>query len=199
MMAETKRGTVAVDALELQIVSALQRFASLQRRVASDPSDPTKLLDRAISELGTALEELRVAQEQIVEHRVRTEELQVELSNQYRKYWLLFDRMPQPYLVTKPDSAIVEANRAAAELLNVSQRFLTGKILSVFVCEDRRAFLTEVLRVAPDTTSEITFRMRPRERAPLTVVAHVSADEEALRWVLRVVAKTPDETSTPAV
>jgi PAS domain-containing protein len=199
MMAETKRGTVAVDALELQIVSALQRFASLQRRVASDPSDPTKLLDRAISELGTALEELRVAQEQIVEHRVRTEELQVELSNQYRKYWLLFDRMPQPYLVTKPDSAIVEANRAAAELLNVSQRFLTGKILSVFVCEDRRAFLTDVLRVAPDTTSEITFRMRPRERAPLTVVAQVSADEEALRWVLRVVAKTPDHTGTPAV
>jgi len=190
---------VAVDALELQIVSALQRFSSLQRRVGSDPSDPTKLLDRAISELGSALEELRVAQEQIVEHRARAEELQVELSNQYRKYWLLFDRMPQPYLVTKPDSAIVEANRAAAELQNVSQRFLTGKILSVFVCEDRRAFLTEVLRVAPDTTSEITFRMRPRERAPLTVVAHVSADEEALRWVLRVVAKTPDETSTPAV
>jgi PAS domain-containing protein len=190
---------VAVDALELQIVSALQRFSSLQRRVGSDPSDPTKLLDRAISELGSALEELRVAQEQIVEHRARAEELQFELSNQYRKYWLLFDRMPQPYLVTKPDSAIVEANRAAAELLNVSQRFLTGKILSVFVCEDRRAFLTEVLRVAPDTTAEITFRMRPRERAPVTVVAQVSADEEALRWVLRVVAKTPDETSTPAV
>jgi len=190
---------VAVDALELQIVSALQRFSTLQRRVSSEPSDPAKLLDRAISELGTALEELRVAQEQIVEHRSRTEELQVELSNQYRKYWLLFDRMPQPYLVTKPDSVIVEANRAAAELLNVSQRFLVGKILSVFVCEDRRAFLTEVLRVVPDTTSEISFRMRPRERAPLTVVAQVSADQDALRWVLRIVPKTPHEPSASAV
>jgi PAS domain-containing protein len=190
---------VSVDALELQLVSALQRFSTLQRRVASEPADPAKLLDRAIADLGTALEELRVAQEQIIEHRARAEELRMELTNQYRKYRLLSDRMPQPYLVTKSDSVIIEANPAAAELLNVSQRFLVGKVLSVFVCEDRRAFLTDVLRVVPDTTSEITFRMRPRERAPLTVVAQVSADEEALRWVVRVVAKAPHETSTPAV
>lgn len=183
---------MAGDALELQIVSALQRFSSLQRRMASDGSEPTKLLDRAVSELGTALEELRVAQEQIIEQRSRTEELQAELAHQYRKYWLLFDRMPQPYLVTRSDSTILEANRAAAELLNVSQRFLVGKVLSVFVCEDRARFLAETSRVLPDgPTSEIAFRLRPRERAPLTVSAQVTNEEDGLRWILRVVSKPP--------
>lgn len=188
---------MAVDALDLQIVSALQRFSSLQRRAASDPADPAKLLDRAVSELGTALEELRVAQEQIVENRVRMEELQAELTTQYEKYWRLFDRMPQPYLVTRADSTILEANRAAADLLNVSQRFLVGKILSVFVCADRTRFLADASRVPPDgSTLEIAFRLRPRERAPLSIIAHVSSEGDGLRWILRAVSKTPTDDST---
>lgn len=188
---------MAVDALELQIVSALQRFSSLQRRLASDPADPTKLLDRAVSELGTALEELRAAQEQIIENRARMEELQLELSTQYEKYWRLFDRMPQPYLVTKADSTILEANRAAADLLNVSQRFLVGKILSVFVCEDRTRFLSDAARVPPDGSMwDIAFKLRPRERAPLSVMAQVCGEGDGLRWILRAVSRTPAEDST---
>ncbi|HEY3885241.1 MAG TPA: PAS domain-containing protein [Vicinamibacterales bacterium] len=175
---------MSVDSLELQLAAALQRFNILQRRVETHP-DSGAIAARAVAELGTALEEIRVAQEQIVENRVHLEKLHAELSAQCAKYWELFDEMPQPYVVTRSDSIITEVNRAGAELFNVSQRFLVGKAMSVFVCEDRSRFLTEIARLAtaPDA-SELAFKLRPRERAPLAVQAKVKADAGGLRWVL---------------
>jgi two-component system sensor histidine kinase VicK len=179
-----------VDALELQIVSALQRFTTLQRRATAERVDQPKLFSRALKELQDALEELRVAQEQLVENRARMEQMQQDLTQQYEKYWQLFDLLPQPYVVTKPDSTIVEANKAAADLFNISQRFLLGKTISVFVCEERGRFLVEAARVnAESGPMTLKFRLRPRERAPIDVSARVAGDAASLRWVLT----TPDE------
>jgi PAS domain-containing protein len=176
---------MAVDALQLQLTSALQRFVSLQRRVEADHEQP-KLLGRVIEELEKALEEVRVAQDQLVENRLQMERLQGELARQYDKYWQLFDEMPQPYVITKPDSVILEVNKAASELFNVSQRFLVGKTLSVFVCEDRVRFLSETTRaLTAGEPLELAIRIRPRERAPLDIAAKVSGDGASLRWVLR--------------
>lgn len=176
---------MGIDVLELQLVSALQRFATLQRRAASD-RDHAKLLGRSLQELETALEEVRVAQEQLVDGRERLEAAQAELIRERQRYWQLFDEMPQAYIVTDPTSVITEVNRAGAQLFNVSQRFLVGKAMSVFVCEDRNRFLTEISRFAADgRPAELTFKLRPRERAPLDVLATVGADLNGLRWVLR--------------
>jgi PAS domain S-box-containing protein len=185
---------VSVDALELQLASAQQRLATLQRRAAAEPVE-SKLLPRVLKEADNLLEELRVAQEQLIETRNRMEEVQAELTRQYEKYWELFDAMPDAYVVTKPDSAIIEANRAAAELFNVSQRFLVGKQLSVFVCQDRSGFLKamESLGEQPRGT-ELPFRLRPRERAPVDVTATVRVDGGSIRWVVRPVeAPAPRE------
>src|SRR3954468_575294 len=105
---------MALDGLELQLASAVQRFNTFQRR-AEAPRDPGVLLTKTLAELGTALEEVRVAQEQLIESRERMEQLQVELRRNYEKYWQLFDEMPDVYLVTRPDTTILEANRAAAQ------------------------------------------------------------------------------------
>ena len=179
---------MAIDVLELQLVSALQRFATLQRRVSSD-RDHAKLLGRALQELEGALEEIRVAQEQLVDGRQRLEAAHVELIRERERYWQLFDQMPQAYVVTESSSVITEVNRAAAQLFNVSQRFLVGKALSVFVCEDRARFLSDISKLATDgRVGELTFKLRPRERAPLEVVATVGADLTGLRWVIRPAA-----------
>jgi two-component system sensor histidine kinase VicK len=180
-----EENAVAVDSLELQLASAQQRLATLQRRASADVAE-SKLLPRALKEAENLLEELRVAQEQLVEARQRLEDVQTELTRQYEKYWDLFDQMPDAYVVTKPDSSILEANCAAAELFNVSQRFLIGKPLSVFVCEDRSGFL----KILESTTEhagprELSFRFRPRERAPLDVSATIRNDGTSIRWVLR--------------
>ena len=179
---------MALDALELQLASALQRFNTLQRR-AETHRDAGALLTRALAELSTALEELRVAQEQLVESRLRAEDLQEQLRQQAAKYWRLFDEMHDAYVVTRPDSAIIEVNKAAAELLNVSQRFLAGKTLSVFVCENRGAFLQACTRIAEDGGhADLTLKIRPRERAPLSIAAHVAGSDGELRWLLRPVS-----------
>jgi PAS domain S-box-containing protein len=176
---------VDVDALELQLASALHRYTTLQRR-AETTRDAGGLLTRTLAELGTALEQVRVAQDQIVEDRSRLEQLQAELRAQLTRYWELFDEMPDPYLVTRPDTTILEVNQAGAQLFNVSQRFLAGKTLSVFVCEDRGRFLEESGRIAREkATSELRLKLRPRERAPLTITASVRGDGQNLRWILR--------------
>ena len=176
---------MTIDALELQLASAAQRFQALQRRAAT-AREPVALLTRTLAELSTALEEMRVAQEQLIESRTRAERLQEELRQQNERYWQLFDELPQPYVVTRPDSTILEVNRAAAALFNVSQRFLVGKTLSVFVCEDRSGFLTRIGNAsAQGNPMEFQFRLRPRERAPQLVSARVKGGEETLRWLLR--------------
>jgi PAS domain S-box-containing protein len=178
---------VSVDSLELQLASAQQRLSTLQRRAAAEPA-PSKLLPRALKEAETLLEELRGAQEQLVEFRRRLEEVQTELARQNGKYAELFDEVSDAFVVTKLDSSIIEANRAAAELLNLSQRFLIGKPFSVFVCQDRSGFLNllESMRDQTGATS-LTLRLRPRERAPLDVSATIRADGGAIRWLVRAV------------
>lgn len=186
---------MSVDSLELQLASALQRYHTLQRRVETQ-KDPSTLLPRALAELGTALEEVRVAQEQILENRRRLQEVQSQLTEQRNQYWALFDEMPQPYVVTRTDSIILEANRAGAELFNVSQRFLVGKAMSIFVCEDRSRFLTQLTTLATESEgSSLSFRLRPRERAPLNVDAKVKGDGSTLRWVLSATGRPPDHSS----
>lgn len=175
---------LSANSLELQLATAMQRFNTLQRRVEGEAGGSTGLLSRALAELEKALEEVRVAQEQLVDNRTRLEQVQAELTQQYEKYWELFDEMPQPYVVTRADTTITEANQATAELLNVSQRFLPGKTLSVFVCEDRTRFLQDVARIASSTEPvELRLRLRPREKAPLDIAAKVRGGD-ALRWVL---------------
>lgn len=179
---------MAIDSLELQLASALQTLNTLQRR-ADTTREPAVVLAKALAELGTALEEVRVAQEQLIENRNSMEELHRQLRVQSEKYWELFDAMPEAYVVTRSDSTITEVNKAAARLLNVSQRFLAGKPLSVFVCENRAEFLASGLRAAADgATFDLTLKLRPRERAPLTVRATASGSGEFVRWILRSLA-----------
>ena len=177
---------MAVDALELQLASALQRYRSLQRRAESQPKDPGSLVARSLAELGTALEALRVAQEHILENRSTIASLQKELLERSTRYWELFDEMPDAYVVTRTDTTILEVNRAAADLFNMSQRFLVGKVLSVFVCEDRGRVLDESSSIAQTKgVADLRLKLRPRERAPLTASVHVRGDGSNLRWILR--------------
>jgi PAS domain-containing protein len=181
---------VGGDSLALRLASARQRYLSLQRRADND-RNAEALLAKALAELGTVLEELRVAHEQLIDSRAHIEKLHQELREQSQKYWQLFDDMPDPYIVSKSDSTIVDANRAAAQLLNVSQRFLVGKTLSVFVCEDRARFLAETGVSGGWDTTDLSLKLRPRERAPLVVKARVRRDADRLRWILHPTPK-PD-------
>lgn len=175
--------------IQVQLSSAFDRLATLQRRVEANVNNRDELA-QAISELEYGLSELRVAQEHLLARRHELDLTRVELQAEREKYWQLFDAAPDAYIVTTPGSRITDANRAAAELLNISQRFLTGKTLAIFVCRDRGRFLNDAARIAASGGSaNVTFRVRPRERAPFDVGAkvsvHTAASDVELHWQLK--------------
>jgi PAS domain S-box-containing protein len=182
---------VSPDLLPTQIAAASRRAEALRTR-AGEAKDKAQLFDRALKELDQSLEELRLLQEQVDEHIERTEALRSELSTEREKYWRLFNLVPDACLLTRDDSAIIEANRAASELLNISQRFLVGKVLSVFVCEERTRFLRQIANIARERAPiDLALRVRPRERAPLEVAAQVTIEGDGtLRWLLRPIDST---------
>jgi PAS domain S-box-containing protein len=176
-----------VNTIRVQLAAALRKLATLQRQVELQPD---RLVQEAIDELRRALEDLRRAEEQLGAEREQVEAARAELLAEREKYTQLFDAAPEPYLVTDARLTILGANRAASELFNISQRFLAGKALSIFISKDRPRFLSDAARLA--STGESTrwsFGIRPRERASLSVAARVvtHATEEGLElhWVLR--------------
>ena len=184
---------MGLDSLELQLASALQRYNNLQRR-AEGHREPSPFVIKLLAELGSALQELRVAHEQLRENRARIQQLQAELHRQYDKYGQLFDEMPGACVVTTPDSTILETNKAAVQMLNVSQRFLLGKTLSVFVCEERPQFLAACAHAsAGGPASDVTLKLRPRERAPISATARVTGGDNTVRWVIRPRHPGPDD------
>jgi PAS domain S-box-containing protein len=182
---------VSVDSLHLQVASAVQKLSTLHRRAGQAAAGSTpKLFQDILHELEQALEELMVTQQHLSEQHEQLAAARRQIEIEREKYWQLFDGAPDAYVVTTADSRIVEANRAASELLNISQRFLVGKNLSLFVCNDRTRLLAQVHELAQlRASAELTFSMRPRERAPFNVNARVVAAGEpmdaSLRWLLR--------------
>ncbi len=175
------------DLLPAQIAAAVRRTEALRSRATGEPREKAQLFDRVLRELDQSLEELRLLQEQIQDQVDRTEELRGELISEREKSSRLFNLLPDACLLTKDDSAIIEANRAASALFNISQRFLVGKVLSVFVCEERTRFLRQIAMFARDGGPvDFSLRLRPRERAPLEVAVQVTIETDGtLRWLLR--------------
>jgi PAS domain-containing protein len=176
----------------MQLSTALHRLTVLQRRAEHLSPDTPKLLQRTLKELEGALEQLRAAQDQLVAQRDELSAAQALLEVERRKYWQLFDAVGDACVVTTPDGEILEANRAAAALLNISQRFLIGRSLAVFVCTDRARVLAHAKRLAEyGGTAEWIFSIRPRERAPFDAACRVAASdvgERTLRWLLKPVS-----------
>lgn len=123
-----------------------------------------ELLPVAFKELGIVSEELQVAVEEL---QVQNEELasaRVEVDIQRQRYQDLFEFAPSGYLVTDTNGTIQEANRAVANLLKVSPRFLMGKPLIIFVIEDeRQVFHAKLNELQQDQQEEWVVRLVPRK------------------------------------
>ena len=101
----------------------------------------------------------------------------------------LFDVMPMPCLVTDGVGIILEANRAAGALLNVSAKHLRDRQLLLFAA-DRDAFADLMHRSMVGGEHRARVAMRPRERKPVAadvLVVPLSGSEVGYcRWFLHV-------------
>ena len=146
-----------------------------------------------VAELRSVIQELRIAEEEL---RAQNEELvaaHAERDEAYRRYQTLFETAPDGLLVTDENGKILEANPAAAELLEVPLSRLPGKALPVFVAPQsrrsvRRALLA--LQQRRERVAETNLRLGRRSGDALTLHARavlLATEDKApeVRWALR--------------
>lgn len=143
----------------------------------------------AVAGLHAAMEELRVAEEELLAARA-------DADAERTRYRDLFEFAPDGYLVTDGNGKIVEANRAAAATLNVPPSYVVAKPLLVYVLkEDRPVYYEALSSMRRMDRGEWTLRVGPRGREPVWVHATVGAIRawdgtlEGLRWVARDVTE----------
>jgi PAS domain S-box-containing protein len=195
------------DAFSRELRSARERIAELQRRSGAAERPDGGLLPEVLAELDVAIEELSVTGEEL---RTQTDELasaRSALEAERERYRELFDSAPVAYVVTDPAGRVREANRAAAALVGVEQRFLQGKPLAAYVASgDRwgfRSLVNRLQRGEAQRPGERPLRLRRRgggEVAVAVTVAPVPGRDgkpAALRWLLRPLEPAP--AALPAV
>lgn len=176
-----------------------QQFEEIRRRTAllrasrNDSAMVEPVLKEAVQELEVAYEELQVAEEEL-----RQQEEQISVVNEAMvlerdRYLELFEMAPDGYLVTDPRGMIIEANKAAVEMLNVPQETLIGKPMVSYLSLDSRATFRCELNalMTADIQQEMEIVMQPRNGESFDAALRVSVirgrdgNATALRWIMR--------------
>jgi PAS domain S-box-containing protein len=197
------------DPFSRELRSARDRIAELQRRSASGGRPGGGLLPEALAELDVAIEQLSVTGQALQEQTVELAAARQALEAERVRYQELFESAPVAYLVTDPLARIREANRAAAALLGVQQRFLVGKPLAAYVAsQDRWGFRTMVGRLQlgeEDRVADRPVRLRRRGGEVVATLVTVEpapdyqgAGPRVLRWLLRHPPDRAPQAAPPA-
>ena len=176
---------------------ARARAEGLHRRAEAPIEKRPGLLPDALGELTAAVEELRVAEEEM---RAQNEELLMahgRIEAERHRYQDLFEFAPDGYLVTAPDGKVLEANRAASDLLGIAPRFLKGRGLGASVfSEDLPVYSAALSSIAalPAPPQEWAMRLRRRPTdvfhaaVTVSVVPGFGGQPTTLRWLVRDVS-----------
>src|SRR5688572_5167040 len=145
-----------------------------------------------LQELATALEQLRIAEEDLRNQNSALLYANTEMDRERDHYAVLYDSLPAPYLLTTTTGSIVNANRRALELLQVPEHRLIGKPLTVFVPERlRRDFRHAVNQFATGRASELSLSTvlgrSPELEFAVTLdgVIVELGDEKKIGWLVR--------------
>lgn len=183
-----------VDSFAKQIQVIHWRLAELYQGVNTSVQPQTdSLLPVAFKELATCSEELQVAVEELSRLNVELAAMRNQAQAERDRYQNLFDFMPNAYLVTDEYGKILEANRAAATLLNVEQSQLKDKLLVSFIpVQERSVFRFKLNQLHQhDWVQQWTVRLQPRSgecfEAILTVGASYNNEGKPVnvRWIVR--------------
>ncbi len=189
-----------LEKFENYLVRIRSRVNDLNTHTFDEPvCESNGTLQAAIEELNTSLEELQVAEEELRGQNEQLQESQQLLETERQRYQDLFEFAPGAYLVTDMEGTIHEANRAAATLFNLEQRFLPRKPLVNYVAPDeRRAFRDHLFKLrfltTPDT--EWVVCIHPRNQAdpvPVAITTALIHDNSgtpiALRWMMQDISR----------
>ena len=180
--------------LEGPVDAAYLRLQALVEGDQEVSAEHRALLEEAMQGLSTALEELRIAGEELQQQNEELAAARQLAEEEQQRYRDLFEFAPDGYLVTDLDGVICQANQAAAALLGVRQDFLPHRALISYVApHDRERFYTYLSDAQePDAGQmgewelEIVPRNGPVFPAALSVAPSRRGEEvTGLRWLLR--------------
>ena len=189
-----RNGTIVDSNAFPQQLDALNgRIHALQQRATSQVTEGDERLLTAIEELQGVLQELRLAEAEIRQPNDAWATAYHTVDVERQRYQELFDFAPDGYLVTDTAGVIVEANRAAADLLAASQADLLGRPLMAFVAgSDRRVFRSRLAQLTPASHRQLwDVWLRPRRGRPFYAAMAVAAVHDSdrqltgLRWIIR--------------
>lgn len=177
----------------MQQVEALQGRLDQLYHCVNTANEKSHLLPSAFKELGMASEELQVAMEELLAQAEESAAMRVELAAERQRYQNLLQFLPHAYLETDTKGKIIDANQAAANLLNVSQQFLVGKPLDIYLIKsDRRKFPAKLIQIQQHNIPQKWIaQIQPRQREPLeavlTVSPHCDLDNQPIRlcWIVQ--------------
>ena len=155
------------------------------------PQRVEAVLDEAIGTCDSLLQDLDAAEAKCRALHALTTAQEIEWNH-------LFRVLPAACLLTDASGTVVTANERAAQLLNISTRHLTDRVLTYFM-EDRDAFLTFLGKLSGEAGElRLTACVRPRERAPvqldLLVIPQRPGDTSLWLWFL--IAADAEQPST---
>ncbi len=153
-----------LDSFTKQVKGINGRLEDLYKGVKTNLPIPSELVPTAFKELGVVSEELQVALEELQQQNEELRLAKIALEVQSQRYQELFEFAPNAYLITDEQGIIQEANYAAANILNVSQRFLIGKPLVLFIAgEKRQAFHLQLTKLQQgESNDKWKLRLLPR-------------------------------------
>lgn len=152
-----------------------------------------QLIISCLEELRLALEQLQVAEEELRQQNEALVSAHKTISIEQQRYRDLFEFAPDGYVVTDLHGVVREANRIAAAMLNIEQKYLLGKPLVNFIPESHRRSFRLMLNQLPTIQRvqewELLMRRRSGEtfNAALTVetVYDMGRQPTGLRWLMR--------------
>jgi PAS domain S-box-containing protein len=193
---QEKGGGVSVpnDEYFTQYVDKVQtRMKTLYQDAQQFPANHSQQLITTLEELRLAVEELHVAEEELMTQNEQLAIAQQTAEIERQRYQSLFNLAPDGYLVTDLSGVVQEANYAAASLLNIDQKYLTGKPLMAYVCPTERAALCALLNQIGTSQRVQGWELKLQGRRPEVVVTEVTLDAVqnaegnavTLRWQIR--------------
>ena len=176
-----------------QLKAVYHRAGVLQERANDLPESQQTLLSEALEELHAVLEELQASESELRHQNEALINTRQAVESERQRYRELFEFAPDGYLVTDANGSIQEANNAIASLLKISQPFLVGKPLLIFIDRpDHASFHLKLDQLQQlDKLQDWQIRLRSPQRSPfdasltVAVVRNAAGQIASLRWLLR--------------
>ena len=168
-----------------QLESLQTRLGQLKQRARL--SDSHTVMSESLNDLRTAVEEMGVLEEQLVQQNRQLAAARQHAETERERYQKLFDFAPDGYLVTDRRGIILEVNASAAALFRIPKQSLLGKPLGFYVArQDFNKFLADASAARRGRGRDFTTRLRREEGDTFDVLVTLAmADDNYVRWLIR--------------